>query len=92
MITTAHYLESFGSLRVPRDVWRAMQRFTSWIEPSIVAEWMRIMKGYARNMERELSEAVIPQLRHGPSQIATSPTPAGGRSRLDSSALKGWTL
>jgi hypothetical protein len=36
----ARYLESFGSLCVPRDVWRAMQRFASWIEPSIVAGYV----------------------------------------------------
>lgn len=42
----AAFLETFGYLRVPRDVWRAFQRFGSWIEPSIVAEWIRIIERY----------------------------------------------
>ena len=37
----AGYLRSFGSMQVPRDLWRAMQRFAVWIEPSLVAEWAR---------------------------------------------------
>ena len=42
----AAHLETFGYLLVPRDVWRALQRFGAWIEPSIVAEWIRIMERY----------------------------------------------
>lgn len=53
----AAYLGSFGFLKVPADVWRAMQRFASWIEPAIVAEWIRLMKGYAAGMGRILDEA-----------------------------------
>ena len=51
------YLTSFGSLLVPRDIWRAMQRFGSWIEPSIVAEWITLMKGYAERLGRALDYA-----------------------------------
>lgn len=43
----AAFLESFGYLMVPRDVWRALQRFGAWIEPSIVAEWIRMMERYS---------------------------------------------
>jgi hypothetical protein len=26
-------------MRVPRDLWVALQRFTAWVEPSLIAEW-----------------------------------------------------
>ena len=76
-----------------------MQRFASWIEPSIVAEWMRIMKGYARNMERELDEArVAAAAEHGTSRIATWTAAIVAHWRYwtaprstASGAAKGWT-
>ncbi|MCW2318856.1 SAM-dependent methyltransferase [Rhodoblastus acidophilus] len=55
----ATYLASFGALLVPRDIWRAMQRYSAWIEPSIVAEWIRIIKGYAQRMTRTLNDGAI---------------------------------
>ena len=39
-------LRSYGTIRVPGHVWRAMQRLGVWIEPVLVAEWARIMRGY----------------------------------------------
>jgi hypothetical protein len=58
-VLDAGYLASFGSLLVPVNVWRAMQRFGTWIEPSIVAEWIKLMKGYAATRRDELSETAI---------------------------------
>jgi SAM-dependent methyltransferase len=55
----ASYLESFGWLLVPRDVWRALQRFGAWIEPSIIAEWIRLMKGYAASQGRPIDDGRI---------------------------------
>jgi hypothetical protein len=34
----ATYLWSFGEMRVPRDLWVALQRFSAWVEPSLIAE------------------------------------------------------
>jgi hypothetical protein len=53
------YLETFGSLLVPRNIWRALQRFGHWIEPSLIAEWIRLMKTWAANQERQLNDATI---------------------------------
>jgi hypothetical protein len=36
-----------------------MQRFGAWIEPSIIAEWTRLMKGYATWMDRRLDAGAI---------------------------------
>ena len=55
----AQYLDSFGWLLVPRDVWRALQRFGAWVEPSVVAEWIRLMKGYAGRQDRVLDDGKI---------------------------------
>jgi len=53
------YLWSFGELLVPRHLWRALQRFDVWIEPALIAEWSRLMSGYAEKQGRKLSDAKI---------------------------------
>lgn len=40
-------LEQFGSITVPGGLWRALMRLGSWIEPVLVAEWTRLVRGYA---------------------------------------------
>ena len=52
-------LASFGSMLVPRDLWQAMQKYTVWIEPALVAEWARLMRGYAVSQKRTLEEGRI---------------------------------
>ncbi len=46
------YLWSFGTTRVPLPVWNALRRMAAWIEPMLVAEWARLMQGYAANQMR----------------------------------------
>lgn len=53
------YLESFGQLLIPKNIWLALLRFDVWIEPALIAEWIRLMKGYASGQERSLNEAEI---------------------------------
>ena len=59
VVLEAGYLGSFGSMLVPRDLWRAMQRFTVWVEPALMAEWARLMRSYAARQGRTLEEARI---------------------------------
>ncbi len=40
----AESLGSFGFLRVPAHVWRALTRFNVWVEPALTAEWTRLMQ------------------------------------------------
>ena len=49
-------LAPFGTIRVPRVIWRAMQRFAVRIEPALVAEWIRHMREYSDRQERQLDE------------------------------------
>ena len=57
----APYVWSFGSFSVPRYLWRAFQRYNVWIEPAIVAEWIRMMSDYAKKQGRKLDEAAVTQ-------------------------------
>ncbi len=52
-------LWSFGGMRVPVAVWRCLTRFDAWIEPALVAEWTRLMHGYATRQGRVLSDSAI---------------------------------
>lgn len=54
-------LSSFGFLHIPKYLWQALVRYASWIEPALIAEWVRLMKRYAETQERKLSEAVLAQ-------------------------------
>jgi SAM-dependent methyltransferase len=56
IIVDTDYLSSFGCLHVPKYLWLALVRYSSWIEPALVAEWIRLMKGYAEAQQRKLDE------------------------------------
>ncbi|MBD1999320.1 methyltransferase domain-containing protein [Leptolyngbya sp. FACHB-541] len=58
LIDTA-YLASFGQLLIPKNIWLALLRFEVWVEPALIAEWIRLMKGYASGQGRPLNEAEL---------------------------------
>ena len=43
-------LRGWGLLEVPGHLWRAMSRFSSWIDPMLIAEWSRLTRAYADRM------------------------------------------
>ena len=53
------YLFSFGEMLVPRHFWRALQRFDVWVEPALVAEWGRLIQGYAQRQGRSVDDGAI---------------------------------
>ena len=57
----APYLWSFGGFHVPRHLWRAFQRYNVWIEPALIAEWMRLIQRYAKRQGRTIDDAVVAQ-------------------------------
>ena len=61
MTLNAEYLCGFGELFMPLHLWRALQRYDPWIEPALVSEWTRLMKGYAEGQGRRLDDAQIAQ-------------------------------
>jgi SAM-dependent methyltransferase len=56
LVLDPDYLGSFGELLVPEPIWRALTRLNVWIEPALVAEWIRIMKDYVIGQGRQISE------------------------------------
>ena len=55
------YFASFGTLSVPTHLWRALQRYSVWIEPALVEEWIGLTTRYARSQGRTLDEAELRQ-------------------------------
>ena len=39
------YLRLGGGLSLPGPLWRTMQRLGAWIEPLLLTEWARMMRG-----------------------------------------------
>ena len=63
LLIDAAYLWSFGEMLVPWRLWQAMQRYTVWIEPAIVEEWVRLMQNYAQSQSRKLHrERIAPAM------------------------------
>lgn len=56
VVLDAAFLGGFGVVAVPRELWRALGRFAAWVEPALVAEWQRLMRGYAERQGRTLDE------------------------------------
>jgi hypothetical protein len=49
-------LRTFGTIGVPGQVWRTLQRLGAWVEPVLVGEWARLIQGFGLRMGR----AVLP--------------------------------
>ena len=52
-------LWGWGKLQVPRHLWQALGRFSCWIEPALITEWLRLMRGYAASQDRSLDPGVL---------------------------------
>ncbi len=59
VVIDAAFLAGFGTLEVPRTLWQALGRFAAWVEPALIAEWARLMHGYAASQNRSLDEGVL---------------------------------
>ena len=61
LVLNEAYFASFGTLSVPTHLWRALQRYTVWIEPALVEEWIGLTTRYARRQGRTLDQAELRQ-------------------------------
>jgi hypothetical protein len=43
-------LWQYGVTAVPLSIWHALRRMAAWIEPMLVAEWVRLTQGYAEGL------------------------------------------
>jgi len=82
------YLKTFGWMRVPAHLWRAMRQYAAWIEPTLMAEWARLMRDYAKGQERKLAEeTIIAAMRWSDPERDVSQARQIALSILDSSGL-----
>ena len=59
LILDGEFLRSFGWFAVPGGVWRSLQRLGAWVEPVLVGEWSRLMRGYSERMRAPAAPANI---------------------------------
>ena len=59
MMIDTTFLAGFGTMEVPRSLWQALERFSTWVEPALTAEWGRLMRGYAAGQNRILNEGAL---------------------------------
>ena len=52
-------LRASGRLKVPGHLWRALQRLGAWVEPVLVAEWARLVRGYGERMGRAVAPGTV---------------------------------
>lgn len=48
------FLWSFGDFRVPLEIWQALTHYNVWIEPVLVAEWVRLIEAYSANRQPDI--------------------------------------
>jgi len=57
-------LWAYGSTRVPLNIWAALRRMAAWIEPMLLAEWVRQTQAYGASARREIpADDVLNALR-----------------------------
>jgi len=57
-------LWTYGSTRVPLAIWAAMRRMAAWIEPMLLAEWVRQTQAYGARTQRTIpADDVLNALR-----------------------------
>lgn len=56
---TPETLTAWGHLSVPGPLWRTLLRLGAWVEPVLVAEWARLIRGYAVRMSRACEPGAV---------------------------------
>jgi SAM-dependent methyltransferase len=54
LVVDQPFLWSYGTTSVPLHLWLALRRLASWIEPMLLAEWARLIGGYAAGQGRQV--------------------------------------
>lgn len=55
IVMDAETLRAFGVIGVPGPVWRTLQRLGAWVEPVLVTEWARLIRGFGLRMGRAVA-------------------------------------
>lgn len=59
LVLDAPYLWSVGDFRIPVNVWHALTRLNTWIEPALTMEWTRLMQQYLARQGRSVPDGHI---------------------------------
>ena len=78
------YLRSFGEMLVPWRIWQSLQRFTVWVEPALIEEWIRLMQQYGKHQDR-----ILPKDRLAAAMTWADPTRDVGLARQRAGQLLG---
>jgi len=57
LIIDSLYLQAIGSLYIPVNIWDNFSKFSIWIEPALINEWINTMSSYSGNRERSFDKA-----------------------------------
>jgi SAM-dependent methyltransferase len=52
LLLDAPTLRGLGQVRVPVHLWTTLRRLAAWIEPMLVAEWVRLVQRYGERQDR----------------------------------------
>lgn len=55
LVLNFEFLSSLGRVHVPRHIWDSLTRFSVWIEPALINEWVNLMSGFSLNRARTLN-------------------------------------
>ncbi|MAT92050.1 MAG: methyltransferase type 11 [Halioglobus sp.] len=47
LIVTKHYLQGFGTFRIPAQLWQTLGQYACWLEPAILREWSGLTSGWS---------------------------------------------
>ena len=47
VLVDREYLAQFGELRIPAHLWNSLVRHDAWVEPALIAEWIKLMSDWA---------------------------------------------
>ncbi|MFY0664470.1 MAG: methyltransferase domain-containing protein [Natronospirillum sp.] len=56
LVLDSDFLASIGSFYVPVHIWDSLTRFSVWIEPTLINEWVTLMSSYRLNRERDFTK------------------------------------
>ncbi|TDH61598.1 methyltransferase domain-containing protein [Dankookia rubra] len=60
IVLGAELLWGYGTTGVPLPVWQALRRMAAWIEPMLLAEWVRLTQAYGARVGRDIpADAVM---------------------------------
>ena len=52
----ATYFASIGTFHVPINIWNNLTKFSVWIEPALINEWVSVMSTYKLNKEKQFTK------------------------------------